>query len=110
MAGSFLSASWYRVAGLRPQLRSHAHVQRQRFRGRPWYVLRDSASGKIHRFAPGAYHVLQLMDGRRSIDEIWHEVAKATGVDAPTQDEMIELLAKLHSGDLLQTDLPPDVA
>ena len=110
MAGSFLSASWYRVAGLRPQLRSHAHVQRQRFRGRPWYVLRDGASGKIHRFAPGAYHVLQLMDGRRSIDEIWHEVAKATGVDAPTQDEMIELLAKLHSGDLLQTDLPPDVA
>ncbi|MDP2823970.1 MAG: hypothetical protein Q8O52_15005 [Sulfuritalea sp.] len=109
-ARSFLSASWYRVAELRPQLRSHAHVQRQRFRGRPWYVLRDSASGKLHRFTPGAYHVLQLMDGRRTIDDIWKDVAAATGVDAPTQDEMIELLAKLHAGDLLQTDLPPDVA
>lgn len=110
MAGSFLSASWYRVAGLRPQLRSHAHVQRQRFRGRPWYVLQDSASGKLHRFTPGAYQVLQLMDGQRSIDEIWKNVAAASGVDAPTQDEVIELLSKLHSGDLLQTDLPPDVA
>jgi len=110
MAGSFLSASWYRVAELRPQLRSHAHVQRQRYRGRPWYVLRDSASGKLHRFTPGSYHVLQLMDGQHSIDAIWKEVAAATGVDAPTQDEVIELLAKLHSGDLLQSDLPPDVA
>ncbi len=110
MAGSFLSASWYRVAELRPQLRSHAHVHRQRFRGKAWYVLRDSASGKLHRFSPGAYQVLQLMDGRRSIDGIWQEVAAATGVDAPTQDEVIELLSKLHAGDLLQTDLPPDVA
>ena len=110
MAGSFLSASWYRVAELRPQLRSHAQVQRQRFRGRPWYVLRDSASGKLHRFTPGAHHVLQLMDGERSIDAIWKQVAVATGVDAPTQDEIIELLSKLHAGDLLQTDLAPDVA
>ena len=110
MAGSFLSASWYRVATLRPQLRSHAQVQRQRFRGKPWYVLRDAASGKLHRFSPGAYHVMQLMDGRHSIDEIWKEVADTVGVEAPTQDEVIGLLSKLHAGDLLQTDLPPDVA
>lgn len=110
MARSFLSASWYRVAELRPQLRGHAQVQRQRFRGRPWYVLHDPASGKVHRFTPGAYQVLQLMDGRRSIDAIWKEVAAAAGADAPTQDELIELLGKLHGGDLLQTDLPPDVS
>ena len=110
MAGSFLSASWYRVAGLRPQLRGHAQVQRQRFRGKPWYVMRDAASGKIHRFTPGAYAVLQRMDGRSTLDVIWQDVAAAAGVDAPTQDEVIELLSKLHSGDLLQTNLPPDVA
>ena len=28
-----------RFAALRPQLRGHAQVQRQRFRGKPWYVL-----------------------------------------------------------------------
>jgi putative peptide zinc metalloprotease protein len=52
MAAPFLSASWYRVAGLRPELRAHARIHRQRFRGQPWYVLHDSASGKLHRFSP----------------------------------------------------------
>ena len=109
MAAPFLSASWYRVAELRPQLRRHARIQRQRFRGQAWYVLHDSAAGKLHRFSPSAYRVIQLMDGQRTIDAIWTEVAAAAGSDAPTQDEVIRLLAQLHAGDLLQADLPPDV-
>jgi putative peptide zinc metalloprotease protein len=109
MAGPFLSASWYRVAALRPQLRAHARIQRQRFRGQAWYVLHDSAAGKLHRFSPAAYRVIQLMDGERTIDAIWDEVAAAAGGRAPTQDEVIRLLAQLHAGDLLQADLPPDV-
>ncbi|MBL8374420.1 PqqD family peptide modification chaperone [Accumulibacter sp.] len=109
MAEPFLSASWYRVADLRPELRAHARIHRHRFRGQPWYVLGDSASGKLHRFSPAAYRVIQLMDGRRTINEIWTEVAAESGADAPTQDEVIRLLAQLHAGDLLQSDLPPDV-
>jgi putative peptide zinc metalloprotease protein len=109
MAAPFLSASWYRVAELRPELRAHARIHRQRFRGQPWYVLHDSASGKLHRFSPAAYRVIQLMDGQRTIDEIWTEVAAEAGEDAPTQDEVIRLLAQLHAGDLLQANLPPDV-
>lgn len=109
MAAPFLSASWYRVAELRPELRAHARIHRQRFRGQPWYVLHDSASGKLHRFSPAAYRVIQLLDGQRTIDEVWTEVAAEAGEDAPTQDEVIRLLAQLHAGDLLQADLPPDV-
>ena len=109
MAAPFLSASWYRVAELRPELRAHARIHRQRFRGQPWYVLHDSASGKLHRFSPAAYRVIQLMDGQRTIDEMWNEVAAEAGEDAPTQDEVIRLLAQLHAGDLLQANLPPDV-
>lgn len=107
---SFLSTAWYRVAALRPRLRSHARIQRQRYRDRPWYVVRDCATGKLHRFTPGACHVLQLMDGKRTLDEIWRTSAAAFGAGAPTQDETIQLLAKLHAADLLQSDLPPDVA
>lgn len=109
MAGPFLSASWYRVADLRPELRAHARIHRQRFRGQPWYILGDSASGKLHRFSPAAYRVIQLMDGQRTIDEIWTQVAAEAGAGAPTQDEVIRLLAQLHGGDLLQSDVPPDV-
>ncbi|HCZ13210.1 MAG TPA: hypothetical protein DHV85_01160 [Candidatus Accumulibacter sp.] len=109
MAGPFLSASWYRVAELRPQLRAHARIHRQRFRGQPWYILRDSASGKLHRFSPAAYRVIQLMNGQRTINDIWSEVAAQAGAEAPTQDDVIRLLSQLHAGDLLQTELPPDV-
>ena len=109
MSGPFLSASWYRVADLRPELRRHARIHRQRFRGQPWYVLADSASGKLHRFSPAAYRVVQLMDGERTIDEIWRVVAAEAGTEAPTQDEVIRLLAQLHTGDLLQSNVPPDV-
>lgn len=110
MSTSFLSASWYRVAELRPVLRAHAQVHRQRYRGRPWYVLIDRASGKVHRFSPGVYRAVSLMDGQRTVDEIWRHVAEIAGTEAPTQDEVIELLAKLHGSDLLQTNLPPDVS
>jgi len=82
MAGPFLSASWYRVAELRPELRAHARIHRQRFRGQPWYVLSDSASGKLHRFSPAAYQIIRLMDGKRTIDAIWTEVAAAAGAQA----------------------------
>ncbi|MCM8594075.1 PqqD family peptide modification chaperone [Accumulibacter sp.] len=109
MAAPFLSASWYRVAGLRPELRAHARIQRQRFRGQAWYVVHDRASGKLHRFSPAAYGVIQLLDGRRTVDEVWREVAARSGSEAPTQDEVIRLLAQLHAADLLQADLPPDV-
>ena len=109
MAAPFLSASWYRVAELRPELRAHARIHRQRFRGQAWYVLHDSASAKLHRFSPAAYRVIQLMDGQRTIDTIWSAVAAESGAEAPTQDEVIRLLAQLHAGDLLQANLPPDV-
>ena len=109
MAAPFLSASWYRIAELRPVLRAHARIQRQRFRGQAWYVLHDPASGKLHRFSPSAYRVIQLMDGRRTINQIWGEVAAQAGSAAPSQDDVLRLLAQLHAGDLLQADLPPDV-
>lgn len=109
MAGTFLSPSWYRVADLRPRLRSHIDIQRQRYRGRPWYVIHDVVSGKFHRFGIGSCQLLQLLDGRHTVNEIWYRLAEAMGEDVPTQDEVIQLLAKLHAGDLLQSDLPPDV-
>lgn len=109
MAGTFLSPSWYRVADIRPRLRSHVEIQRQRYRGHPWYVVHDPVSGKFHRFSAGSSRLLQLMDGRRTVDQIWSCLAETMGEKVPTQDEVIQMLSKLHSGDLLQGNLPPDL-
>lgn len=104
------SPSWYRVAELRPRLRSHVRIHRHHYRGELWYVVEDRVSRRMHRFNPVAYYAIGLMDGRRSVQEIWDAAATRFGDDAPTQDEMIRLLGQLHSADVLQSEVTPDVS
>ncbi|MEW6664093.1 MAG: HlyD family efflux transporter periplasmic adaptor subunit [Thermodesulfobacteriota bacterium] len=110
MVDSLFSESWYRVADLKPRLRSHVQIHRHTYRGRDWYVIQDHASGRFHRFSQEGYHVIGLMDGRRTLAEIWHAACTHLGDDMPTQEEVIQLLSQLHRADLLQTDIPPDIA
>jgi putative peptide zinc metalloprotease protein len=108
MSVSLFSPSWYRVAQLKPRLRGHARVHRHDYRDEVWYVLQDNLSGKFHRFSEGANEIIGLMDGERNVEQIWNAAAEVLGDDSPTQEEMIRLLAQLHSADVLQTDAPPD--
>jgi putative peptide zinc metalloprotease protein len=110
MTDTLFSTSWYRVADLRPRLRSHAQVHRHTYRGRLWYVLQDRASARFHRFSPAAYMVIGLMDGQRTLRQIWDIACTRLGDDAPTQDEVIHIVASLHRADVLLTDAPPDLA
>jgi putative peptide zinc metalloprotease protein len=102
------SAWWYRIAPLRPRIRAHARLHRQEYRGRAWYVLEDRASGRFYRFSPSAYSLIGLLDGARTVQEIWDVACARLGDDAPAQDEMIHLLAQLHTADVLQCDVTPD--
>jgi putative peptide zinc metalloprotease protein len=108
MAKSLFSASWYRVASLRLRLRRHAEIHRQMFRGEVWYVLQDHQTGRFHRLSPSANLMISLMDGKRTLHEIWDLVGRRAGDAPPTQDEALQLLAELHASDLLQGELPPD--
>jgi putative peptide zinc metalloprotease protein len=110
MAESLFSPSWYRVAGLKPKLRRHAHIHRHQYRGQTWYVLQDLSSERFHRFSPSAYLVIGLMDGRHTVQQIWDTALSRLGDDAVSQDEVIQLLSQLHSADVLQCDVPPDTA
>jgi len=106
---SFLSPSWYRVAGLRLRLRAHARFHRTLFRGQVWYVLQDRTSGRFHRFSPSAHLLVGLMDGARTLEEVWSAASAKLGDDALTQDEVIRLLGQLHAADVLFGDIPPDI-
>lgn len=106
----FLSASWYRLARLRPSLKPQARVRRHRFRGEVWYVVQDTASGRFNRFTPAAWQLLGLMDGRRTMDEVWAEAVEQLGDDAPGQEEVVRLLSQLHAADLLHCEVNPDAA
>lgn len=109
MSESLFSPYWYRVTGLRPRLGSHSQLHRHHYRGELWYLLDDRSGGRQYRFRPSGYAVLGRLDGRRTVDEIWNEVLTELGDEAPSQDEVIQLLGRLHAADLLQCDVPPDV-
>ncbi|THJ25414.1 MAG: HlyD family efflux transporter periplasmic adaptor subunit [Nitrospira sp. CG24E] len=110
MSEALFSPSWYRVATLSPRLRSHAQLHRHQYRGQTWYVLQDRSNERYHRFSPSAYAFIGLMDGKRTVQEIWDLVSTKLGDDAPTQPEVVQLLSQLHSTDVLQCDIPPDIA
>jgi putative peptide zinc metalloprotease protein len=105
---ALFSPSWYRVASLKPRIRAHARILRQSFRGKVWFVLQDQAAERSHRFSPAAHHFIGLMDGGRTVQEIWDAVSTHLGDEAPTQEEVIRLLGQLHAADALLCDVPPD--
>jgi putative peptide zinc metalloprotease protein len=108
MTDPLFSSSWYRVKDLKPRLRRHVEIHRHDYRGRIWYILQDHASGRSHRLSPAGYRLVALMDGTRSIDELWDLINQKAGDEAPTQDEIIRLLGQLHAADALICDVPPD--
>lgn len=109
MSKSFYSPSWYRVVGMKPRLRAHATIHRQRFRGDVWYLIQDHQTGRFHRISPASHFVLCLMDGRRTVHDIWTRAGEKLGEEQPTQEEIIRMLAQLHGADLLAGALPPDM-
>ncbi|MBT8061442.1 MAG: peptidase M50, partial [Gammaproteobacteria bacterium] len=102
------SSSWHRVSDFKPRLSVHAKIHRHHYRGQLWYVIQDRTSGRFHRFTPAAYLVTTLMDGCRSVQEIWETSCARLGDKALTQDEIMHLLSLLHNANVLFGDTSPD--
>jgi putative peptide zinc metalloprotease protein len=100
--------AWYRVANLRPRLLSGVRVQRQHFRGQPWYILENATSDQYSRISEEAYRFIGLLNGRRTVSEVWQICNEQLGDRAPTQGEVIQLLGQLHAANLLYVELAPD--
>ncbi len=109
MTQQLLSPSWYRVANLRPRLRSHFRIHRHDYRGGRWYVLQDTISRRSHRFDSRAYFLIGLMNGQRPLQVIWDAGVERFGDDAPSQDDTIRLLGQLHAADAVQCEVSADV-
>jgi len=104
------SESWYRVAELRPRLRSTVQTYRQQYRGRMWHIVRDPANNQFFRVDDAGYFFVAMLDGRRTVSQVWEVCNEKLGDRAPTQNEVIQLLGQLYTSNLLQADLPPDAA
>lgn len=109
MSGSLFSPSWYRVAPLKPRLRQQAQLVRHVYRGERHYILQDQGSGRFLKLNPAAYQIVALMDGELTLDDIWQRACETLGDDAPTQDEVLNLMTQLHQANVLLTDQAPDL-
>lgn len=110
MSVTLFSPSWHKVANLKPRLRSHVEINRHTYRAKVWYVIKDDATGQFHRFTPEAYSLIGLMNGKRTLDDIWYNAGDQLGDDMPSQDEVIQLLSQLHKVDAIQADVIPDIS
>ncbi len=100
--------AWYRVAQLRPRLLTGVRIYRQQYRGQLWYVVENPANNQFSRVSEEAYLFLGLLDGRRTVRDVWHTCNERLDDRAPTQGEIIQLLGQLHAANLLYVELPPD--
>jgi len=105
---SSFSPFWHRVRTMKPRLRAHVQVVRQRYRGKRWYVVQDPTSNTYFRLSPVAQEFVGLLDGRRTIEEVWQLGLTRHGDNALTQNDVIGVLGQLHSGNLIQADMPPE--
>ncbi len=97
---------WYRVTDSRPRLSPHARIVRQRYGPGITFIVEDPAGGHYYRLSEPAYFFLGLLDGRTSIDEAWEACCVQLGDAAPSQREIINLLAQLQLFGLLVGDQP----
>lgn len=99
---------WYLVENLAPSLRPDVNIRRQVYWGTPWYILSEPDNNAHFRLARGGYAFVSMLDGKRTVQEIW-EICQDGGDDeALTQGEVIALLGRLHSAGLLLMDLTGD--
>lgn len=109
---TLFSEHWHAVRNLRPRLRDGVQPLPRRLRGQPWVLLHDPVTQRFVRITPAVWRTLQLLDGRRTLDEVWAAACAAAGTEgtAISQHELVQLLGQLYSNDLLQSQAPPDSA
>lgn len=110
MSQSLVSSSWYRVAPLKPSLVGGLRIVRQQVRDQIWRLLVEPGTGRQLRLNPAAYAFAGRCDGRTTVEEIWRLLLEREGEQAPTQDEILRLLAQLSRAGLVQFDTAPNLS
>lgn len=109
MSATLFSRDWYRIAALMPRHRDHVTVHTHRYRGKRWYLLEDHITGQVRRLTPESYLLYGLMNGQRSVDDLWHIASQRLGEKMPTHEELLQLLASLYQGNVIRMNTSGDV-
>ena len=108
MATTIFSDSWFRVSGLRVSLLPSVEVREQSFRGQPWHVLQDTFTQRYFRASAQACNFILSLSTDKTVEEVWEDYVNRHPTDAPSQEEVIQLLSQLHLSNLLYSLEQPD--
>jgi putative peptide zinc metalloprotease protein len=98
---TIFSDSWFRVSSLRVALLPSVEVSTQQFRGRTWYVLQDPYTQRYFRASEEACRFIQSLHPNKTVEEVWEDFVNNHPKDAPSREEVIQLLSQLHMSNLL---------
>lgn len=107
MAQTLVSGSWYRVAPLKPSLVAGLKIVRHQVRDQVWHILVEPGSGRQLRLNPAAYAFAGRCNGHATVTRLWELLLERDGEDAPTQDDILRLLAQLFRAGMVQFDAAP---
>ena len=107
MTQPLVSGSWYRVAPLKPSLVAGLKIVRHEVRDQVWHILVEPGSGRQLRLNPTAYAFAGRCNGDATVASLWTLLLERERDDAPTQDDILRLLAQLFRAGMVQFDAAP---
>ncbi|NGZ07453.1 MAG: hypothetical protein G8237_13985 [Magnetococcales bacterium] len=95
------SDNWYRIAGLRLELRAGVSIRLHHYRGESWYVLHERVHNGFFRVNPVTYRFLIRLTTAMTVDEVWRQAVSVAPEETPGQEELFELVVSLYRANLI---------
>ncbi len=92
------------ISSAYPRLRRDVRTHYQEFRGKPSYIVEDTARGKFYHLGFPEHQFIQCLDGKTTISRALAENAATQGEDALTEQQADRLIRLLVDNDLLETE------
>ena len=103
LADSLVSSSARRLSvRVRPDLTAERH----RYQGRVYWVIKEPVSLTYFRFQEEEYAILQMLDGRTSLDELKDRFEAEFPPQKIGVEELQQFIVTLHQRGLVLTDAP----
>lgn len=91
---------------VRLRLRGDLNVTPQRYEGKTYYVVKDPVSLRYYRFKEQEYFLLQVMDGRHTLDEAQKAFEKRFRPERLTLEDLEQFGQQLLQAGLVQNESP----
>lgn len=91
---------------LQLRMRPDLIVSRETFDGRSYFVVKDPLALRYFRLETAEFAILELLDGRRSLDEMQVVLEAKFAPQQFRPEEMSQFITRLHDAGLVLSELP----